>query len=284
MNRQQIAKLFDPQNIAAAEFLAAEDTDTVLAVWMRMLALAVRDPEGRVRLSPGLHMGPAELAEYFHCTPEALETTLRILEQLQQLVREDDGTLKLTACAGLCRRGKSKKSVVTNVETTEKETEKEKRKEAKEKSKEKKKKGIADAMSTSAREEDKTKNRLIPLTELPEEARKIVEAWNGLPLDSKLKGLYPDLLAQLQDLLAQYGEAALHKALANVAESPFLLGKARIGRGWSISFGWMLDPRNLEKILEGRYRDKQNRSECRLFEPGDEETPYENGFYGTVVD
>ena len=182
MNRQQIAKLFDPQNIAAAEFLAAEDTDTVLAVWMRMLALAVRDPEGRVRLSPGLHMGPAELAEYFHCTPEALETTLRILEQLQQLVREDDGTLKLTACAGLCRRGKSKKSVVTNVETTEKETEKEKRKEAKEKSKEKNKKtDIADAISKGAR---RPHNRPIPLAELPEPVRNIVTAWNGLPLDN----------------------------------------------------------------------------------------------------
>ena len=72
--------------------------------------------------------------------------------------------------------------------------------------------------------------------------------------------------------------------LCDWVESPFLLGKARTGRGWSISFGWMLDPRNLEKILEGRYRDKQNRSECRLFEPGDEDMPYENGFYGTVVD
>ena len=117
MNQQQLAKLFDPKNIAAVEFLAGEDADAVLAVWLRMLTLAANDPEGCVRLTPGLHMEPAELAAYFHCTPEALEATIQILEQLQQLTRDPDGTLRLIACAGLCRRGKTKKTVSFFAET-----------------------------------------------------------------------------------------------------------------------------------------------------------------------
>ena len=256
MNKQQLAKLFDPKNIAAVEFLAGEDTDAVLAVWLRMLVLAANDPEGCVRLAPGLHMEPEELAEYFHCTPEALEATIQILEQLQQLTREDDGTLKLICCAGLCRHVKNKKTVAVHTDATEKETEKEKRKEPKEKSKEKKKKAdIADAIYNAQRPEEaanqnekqpeaaaatkisdndgpannqpeqprRRNNRQIPLNQLPEPVQKIVTAWNNLPLDNKFNGLYPTMLKQLQALLERYGEEALHKAIGNVANSSFLL-------------------------------------------------------------
>ena len=301
MNRQQLAKLFDPQNIAAAEILAAEDTDAVLATWLRMLTLAARDPESCVRLSPGLHMEPAELAGYFHCSPEAVEKTVRVLEQLQQLARNPDGTLKLTACAGLCRRGKTKKTAAVHADATEKETEKEKRKEAKEKSKEKNKKAdIADAISNARRPEEaevngqnetqcnaqptRRNNRQIPLDQLPEPAQKIVTAWNGLPLDNKFDGLYPAMLKQLQALLERYGEEALHKAIANVAKSSFLLGNSRNNRGWTISLGWMLNPEHLENILQGKYQDKKPRGDSLLFQPGDGEKAYSNGFIGTVVD
>ena len=292
MSKQQIAKLFDAKTLAAVEFLAAEDTDTVLAIWLRMLTLATNDPEGCVRLTPGLHMEPAALAEYFHCTPEALEVTLQILEQLQQLIRTPDGTLKLTACAGLCRRGKTKKSAavfdatditttgsnnVTTSAATEKETEKGKRKEPKEKTKENNKKAdIAAAISNSAR-------RLIPIDQLPDPVPKILHAWNSLPLDNKFDGLYPNLLKQLQGLLKRYGEAALLKALNNVAHSNFLLGKSKNNRGWCITFSWLLNPQHLENILQGKYQDKKPRGESLLFRPGDEEEPYRNGFYGTVV-
>lgn len=313
MSRQQLADLFDAKHLAAVEFLAAEDTDTVLAIWLRMLTLAANDPEGCVRLTPGLHMEPAELAGYFHCTPEALEVTVRILEQLQQLTRDPEGTLKLTACAGLCRRGKTKTTVAVSAaansgttsgatdrtvcDGTEKETEKEKRKEAKEKSKEKKKKAdIAAAISNSPRrpeaaaaetatKQPKSKNnRLIPTAELPEPVPAILNAWNSLPLDNKFEGLYPAMLKQVQGLLERYGEATLLKAIDNVAHSSFLLGNTRNNRGWCISFGWLLNPEHLENILQGKYRNKKPRGESLLFQPGDEQEPYSNGFYGTVVD
>ena len=72
MTRQLLANTFDAKTIAAVDYLAAEDADAVLAVWFRMLALAVHDPEGSVRLTPGLQMDTEALAGYFHCTTEAV--------------------------------------------------------------------------------------------------------------------------------------------------------------------------------------------------------------------
>ena len=292
MTKQLLENTFDPKTIAAVDYLAAEDADAVLSVWFRMLALAVHDPEGCVRLTPGLQMDTEALAGYFHCTAEAVEATIQIMEQQQFLTRDETDNLRLTACAGTTRRSKTKKSSDPIFLSGEKETEKEKRKEAKEKSKEKNKKGdIAAAISESPARagaaEDirpyKTKNRLIPLAELPEPAQNILKAWNELPLDNKFEGMYPTLLKQMQAMLDRYGEETLLKAVANVAESSFLLGSSRNSRGWSISLGWMLKPDHLENILQGKYLDKKPRNDSPLFQPEDGQAPYSNGFYGTVV-
>ena len=143
MTRQLLANTFDAKTIAAVDYLAAEDADAVLAVWFRMLALAVHDPEGSVRLTPGLQMDTAALAGYFHCTAEAVEATVQIMEQLRLLTRDEAGSLRIPACAGAKRSCKIKKASDFGLFSGEKETEKEKRKEAKEKSKDKKKKGIS---------------------------------------------------------------------------------------------------------------------------------------------
>ena len=82
MTKHLLAKTFDPNTLAAIEFLAGEDTNAILATWFRMLALASRDPEGCVRLTPGLQMDTEALAGYFHCTSEAVEATVQIMEQL----------------------------------------------------------------------------------------------------------------------------------------------------------------------------------------------------------
>ena len=292
MTKQLLESTFDSKTIAAVDYLAAEDAGAVLSVWFRMLALAVHDPEGCVRLTPGLQMDTEALARYFHCTAEAVEATVQIMEQLQLLARDETDNLQLTACAGTPRRGKTKKSSDPVLLSGEKETEKEKRKEAKEKSKEKNKKGdIAAAISESPARagaaEDirpyKTKNRLIPFAELPEPAQNILKAWNELPLDNKFEGMYPTLLKQMQAMLDRYGEETLLKAVANVADSSFLLGSSQNSRGWSISLGWMLKPDHLENILQGKYQDKKPRNDSPLFQPEDGQAPYSNGFYGTVV-
>ena len=98
-------------------------------------------------------------------------------------------------------------------------------------------------------------HRFIPLANLPEVYQNLLQAWNDLPLPEKLKGLYPDVAQKLYHLLKAFGEAAVQKAIHMVADSPFLLGKVTNTRGWKhICFGWLLNPANLKKILENKYR------------------------------
>ena len=99
-------------------------------------------------------------------------------------------------------------------------------------------------------------HRFIPLANLPVVYQNLLQAWNQLPLRSKLKGLYSDMAEKLHTLLQEFGEAAVHKAIRMVADSPFLLGKSSNSSGWVIYFGWLLKPGNLKKILENKYRDR----------------------------
>ena len=101
-----------------------------------------------------------------------------------------------------------------------------------------------------------TPRRFIPLANLPVVYQNLLQAWNQLPLRSKLKGLYSDMAEKLHTLLQEFGEATLHKAIRMVADSPFLLGKSSNSSGWVINFGWLLHPANLKKILENKYRDR----------------------------
>ena len=103
---------------------------------------------------------------------------------------------------------------------------------------------------------EEASRKFIPLANLPEMYQKLLQAWNQLPLRSKLKGLYPDMAEKLHSLLQEFGEATLHKAIRMVADSPFLLGKSSNSSGWVIYFGWLLKPGNLKKILENKYRDR----------------------------
>ena len=166
---------------------------------------------------------------------------------------------------------------VTGNAAAKKEKENEKRKNQRKEIKKNKK--TKDETTNSAGESDK----LIPTSKLPEAYRNVVTAWNRLPLEKKLKGLYPLLIRQLGNIFEQYGEETIHKAIDRVAESPFLLGQSKNSTGWVISLGWMLESEHLEKILKGQYTDRFGGSNARLFQPGDEATPFEDGFYGTVV-
>lgn len=105
---------------------------------------------------------------------------------------------------------------------------------------------------------EETSHRFIPLANLPEVYQNLLQAWNDLPLPEKLKGLYPDVAQKLHNLLKEYGEAAVKKAIHMVTDSPFLLGKITNTRGWKhIYFGWLLKPGNLQKILDNKYRNRE---------------------------
>ena len=124
----------------------------------------------------------------------------------------------------------------------------------------------------------------IPLAKLPEVYQKVLTAWNDLPLPEKLKGLYPDVRQKLHKLLKEYGEAAVQKAIRMVADSPFLLGKVNNTKGWQhIYFGWLLNPANLKKILENKYRDRSQEYECAAYPEYIPWTEAKDGFAATVT-
>ena len=226
------------------------------------------------------------------------------------------------ACCAAVTEGNDSVTFCNASAKKEKENEKRKKQRKELKKNKKTKTNIADAMPTSAREEiaasvtemengndgsvmaaatqkSETGNEnntaepsrpqqknaeLIPTEKLPEAFRKVVMAWNQLPLEIKLGGLYPRLVKRLRNLFENYGEEQVHKAIESIANSPFLLGKSKNNRGWVVSFSWLTDPENLEKILEGQYLDKAaNNWGARLFQQGDELLPLPEGFIGTVV-
>lgn len=130
---------------------------------------------------------------------------------------------------------------------------------------------------------EKKVTRLIPTAELPDVYRKVVSAWNKLPLPKKLNGLFPSLVKRLHFLLENYGEEQIHNAIASISDSPFLLGNSKNNRGWVVSLQWFLDPEHFEKILGGEYHDQKNSDSSGFFEMGDELKPLPEGFMGTVV-
>ena len=130
---------------------------------------------------------------------------------------------------------------------------------------------------------EKQVTQLIPTAELPDVYRKIVSAWNKLPLPKKLSGLFPSLVKRLRFLLENYGEEQVHNAIASISDSPFLLGNSKNNRGWVVSLHWFLDPEHFEKILGGEYHDGKNSGGSDFFEMGDELKPLPEGFMGTVV-
>ena len=209
--------------------------------------------------------GNAAVTECNASETATYETAQRPMESLFPAYDETTGVNECNA------------ETVTCNAAAKKEKENEKRKNQRKEIKKNKK--TKDETTNCAGESDK----LIPTSKLPEAYRNVVTAWNRLPLEKKLKGLYPLLIRQLGNLFKQYGEETIHKAIDRVAESPFLLGQSKNSTGWVISLGWMLESEHLEKILKGQYTDRFGGSNARLFQPGDEATPFEDGFYGTVV-
>lgn len=114
-------------------------------------------------------------------------------------------------------------------------------------------------------------NQLIPAAKLPAAFRNVVNEWNRLPLRVKLKGLFPAAAKQVQLLLNQFGADAVQKAIRMVGECPFLLGTGEHSHGWVISFSWLLKPQNMEKVLNGRYRERTEAENYPEYIPWDEE-------------
>ena len=130
---------------------------------------------------------------------------------------------------------------------------------------------------------DAREQEMILTKDLQENYRNIVLAWNRLPVRTKLRGLFPSLVKRLHYIMKTYGEDKIYAAMDIIKKCPFLLGKSGNSRGWVIRFDWMLEPEHLEKILDGWYLDEPAGGRSQMFQPGDENVPFSDGFMGTVV-
>lgn len=85
---------------------------------------------------------------------------------------------------------------------------------------------------------------------------KIVEAWNSLGL-TKIIGIRSGSTRAklLNARIGEYDEEKILDAIEEVRKSSFLKGQSK--NGWTADFDWVIKPNNFQKVLEGRYRDKE---------------------------
>ena len=78
--------------------LAADpDGVAILGAWNVMEMMAREDPEGCVRLHPGVPMGIPALAEFFHCAVGIVEKAVDIFGKLNRLTVKD-GLIRICSC------------------------------------------------------------------------------------------------------------------------------------------------------------------------------------------
>ena len=84
----------------------------------------------------------------------------------------------------------------------------------------------------------------------------IIDKWNELGLQKLISinsgtTRYKLLNARIKE----YGEDKVLIAIENIKQSSFLIGQN--GKGWIITFDWLVKPNNFLKVLENNYKDKE---------------------------
>lgn len=221
---------------------------------LQMLSLAANDPEGCVRLAPADASSAGALAETFHCSAEAMQLSLDTLKKFG-VVFEEEGKLYFRAKKKKKekrkdqRKDKVKEKIINNMQYANNSYFTRGGKTQNSPAGEKERNCLPFVPG-----EETEENEMIPLEELPEDCRKIVDAWNRLGLKT-FYGLYPALIEKVERLLLQYNMDTILGGIASVANSAFLLGKSKFKR-FKITLGWLLDPKNFAKVLTGKYRDQ----------------------------
>ena len=85
--------------IRAAILASNAEGISIIGAWDCMKTLAKADPDGCVRLCPGLPMDIAALAAFFHCSVAIVEKTVEVFTTLGRLSVKD-GLLRIAGCAG----------------------------------------------------------------------------------------------------------------------------------------------------------------------------------------
>lgn len=111
-----IAPVLDFKTMAAI-LTANPDGISMIGVWNGMKTLASADPEGCVRLNPGLPMDSAALASLFHCAVGIVEKTIAVFDKIHCLSVED-GLIRITGCGN--SNGVSRNAVVSEEDKAKK--------------------------------------------------------------------------------------------------------------------------------------------------------------------
>lgn len=109
------------------------------------------------------------------------------------------------------------------------------------------------------KEEDKKEDIIFTVskdTVCSTDVQQIIDAWNSLGL-SKVTKMVPgkDRDRLLKARIKEYGTELILKAIENIRNSDFLLGKNK--DGWTITFDWFIRPNNFPKVLDGNYDNKK---------------------------
>lgn len=125
--------------------------------------------------------------------------------------------------------------------------------------------------SESESEEDRKGTTPSLLPDLPDATDRAVREWNELvdwqisrekpgtppPRIPKVQNLSPTRVASLELRFENIGGLpGWARMLEIIKQSPHLLGDN--DRGWTVTFDWVLNPKNLTKIMEGNYVRKQS--------------------------
>ncbi len=96
MNSIDTNLALDYKTMTAVLALGGEESLSILGAWNCMKTLAREDPEGCVRLMPGLPMDTAALAGFLHCPEALVEKTVSVFAKLRRLTVKD-GLIRLPA-------------------------------------------------------------------------------------------------------------------------------------------------------------------------------------------
>lgn len=96
MNSIDTNLALDYKTMTAVLSLGGEESLSILGAWNCMKTLAREDPEGCVRLMPGLSMDMAALAGFLRCPEALVEKTVSVFAKLRRLTVKD-GLIRLPA-------------------------------------------------------------------------------------------------------------------------------------------------------------------------------------------
>ena len=96
MNSIDTNLALDYKTMTAVLALGGEESLSILGAWNCMKTLAREDPEGCVRLMPGLSMDMAALAGFLRCPEALVEKTVSVFAKLRRLTVKD-GLIRLQA-------------------------------------------------------------------------------------------------------------------------------------------------------------------------------------------